>query len=122
SPLVRNGLRGVEDLDRPLLSRTLRVPDPVAAHLLGDMRIDPALGPVLAAPIDPVGELPGADVVAPPLNSGARLLYLRERSGGSGTALAVTGLHALGRSALVVDAERLRHLPERVPPLVAGGL
>ncbi|GLY94497.1 ATP-binding protein [Actinoplanes sp. NBRC 103695] len=122
SPLVRNGLLIVEDPDRPLLTRTLRVPDPVVSHLLGDMRIDPALGPVLAAPVDPVAELPGADVVARALTSGARLLYLRERSGGSGPALGVTGLHALGRSALMVDAERLDQQPELVRPLLREAL
>ena len=122
SPLVRNGLLVVEDPDRPLLSRTLRVPDPVVALLLGDLRVDPALGPVLTAPIDPVDDLPGAGVVARALTSGARLLYLRERSGGSGPALAVTGLHTLGRPALVVDAERLGHLPELVRPLLREAL
>ena len=35
-PLVRQGLVVVEDLERPMLTRGLRVPDRVIAHLLGD--------------------------------------------------------------------------------------
>ena len=36
APLVAGGLLVVEDGDRPFLTRALRVPDRVAAHLLGD--------------------------------------------------------------------------------------
>ena len=122
APLLRYGLLTVEESDRPLLSRTLRVPDPVVAHLLGGSRADPALAPVLAASVEPVPELPDADVVARALTSGARLLYLREKTGGSGPALAVTALHALGRPALVVDAERLDHQPDLVRPLLREAL
>ncbi|HKT05646.1 MAG TPA: ATP-binding protein, partial [Rugosimonospora sp.] len=39
-PLVSAGLLVVEEPDRPLLSRPLRVPDRVVAHLLGDDRPD----------------------------------------------------------------------------------
>ena len=35
-PLVSRGLVVVEDPERPFLSRGLRVPDRVGAHLLGD--------------------------------------------------------------------------------------
>ena len=42
-PLLRQGLVLVEDTDRPLLTRGLRVPDRVAAHLLGDDAPDAAL-------------------------------------------------------------------------------
>ena len=37
------GLLVVEDADRPFLTRALRVPDRVAAHLLGDATPDPAV-------------------------------------------------------------------------------
>ena len=36
APLVAGGLLLVEDTDRPFLTRSLRVPDRVTAHLLGD--------------------------------------------------------------------------------------
>ena len=42
-PLVAGGLLVVEDADRPFLTRSLRVPDRVAAHLLGDDTADPAV-------------------------------------------------------------------------------
>ena len=41
-PLVDIGLVLVEDPERPFLTRSLRVPDRVAAHLLGDRRPDAA--------------------------------------------------------------------------------
>jgi hypothetical protein len=37
------GLLIVEELDRPLLSRPLRIPDPVASRLLGSLAVDPLL-------------------------------------------------------------------------------
>ena len=46
-PLSRTGLVLVEDLDRPFLTRSLRVPDRVAAHLLGDDNPDDELVPLL---------------------------------------------------------------------------
>ena len=49
SALVGGGLVVIEDGDRPLLSRTLRVPDRVASHLLGDDRVDPVLTDVRLA-------------------------------------------------------------------------
>lgn len=58
SPLVRCGLVTVEDPERPLLSRSLRVPDRVGAHLLGDDRPDPLLADVVTLPGDPV-RMPG---------------------------------------------------------------
>ncbi|MGW1272973.1 hypothetical protein ACWD5A_30745, partial [Streptomyces sp. NPDC002491] len=46
-PLVAGGLLEVEDPERPFLSRELRVPDRVAAHLLGDGAPDPRTDAVL---------------------------------------------------------------------------
>ncbi|MFE3933330.1 ATP-binding protein, partial [Streptomyces goshikiensis] len=43
APLAAGGLLQVENLDRPLLSRSLRVPDRVSAYLLGDDRTDDGL-------------------------------------------------------------------------------
>ena len=43
APLAACGLLVVEDPERPFLSRSLRVPDRVAAHLLGDDTPDAAL-------------------------------------------------------------------------------
>lgn len=48
APLRHTGLLLAEDLDRPFLSRALRVPDRVTAHLLGDDTRDPRLADLLA--------------------------------------------------------------------------
>ncbi|MEN3309699.1 MAG: hypothetical protein V7603_5901 [Micromonosporaceae bacterium] len=107
APLRSAGLLLVEEPDRPFLSRTLRVPDRVLGHLLGDDRPDPALAPVLG-PDDPAEPLlPGVDRLGRAIGAGVRLAYLRERPGGSGLALGAAALHAAGRAALGVDAPRL---------------
>ncbi|MEU7181208.1 ATP-binding protein, partial [Streptomyces celluloflavus] len=43
APLVSGALIAVEDADRPLPGRALRVPERVVAHLLGDDALDPEL-------------------------------------------------------------------------------
>ncbi|MBO3746857.1 ATP-binding protein [Streptosporangiaceae bacterium NEAU-GS5] len=104
--LVACGLLVVEDLDRPLLSRTLRVPDRVSAHLLGDDRPDPALAEALEDG-RPSQNLPGADRLATALRNGIRLIHVRERPGASGRALGVAALHEVLPGALCADATRL---------------
>ncbi|GAA4587415.1 ATP-binding protein [Planotetraspora phitsanulokensis] len=109
------GLLVVEEPERPLLSRTLRVPDRVVAHLLGDDRPDTALAPVLSPATDTTPDvtgpaavtLPGAERLARAVRNGVRLIYLRERSGGGGRALAVAALSAAGAGALCADAALL---------------
>ncbi|HEY3006403.1 MAG TPA: ATP-binding protein [Kribbellaceae bacterium] len=100
-PLVDLGLVLVEDADRPFLTRSLRVPDRVAAHLLGDDLPDPALVPMLddvVAYRTALGEDLGRV-----LRSGVRLVHLREQESGTGAAIAGAALAAAGRSALAVD-------------------
>ncbi|HVF05766.1 MAG TPA: hypothetical protein VNA20_13070, partial [Frankiaceae bacterium] len=84
APLVAGGLLVVEDVERPLLSRGLRVPDRVTAYLLGDDRPDPALAEVTGGPPPPL-DLPGGPL-ARALAAGVRLAYLRETAGGGGQA------------------------------------
>ncbi|MDL5156578.1 ATP-binding protein [Actinomycetospora termitidis] len=108
APLVAGGLVVIDDAERPFLSRALRVPDRVTAHLLGDDRPDPALLDVLVAP-PPVGHLPlpGDEALAGALDRGACLVYLREQPGASGSLLGATALERVGRPVLTVDATRL---------------
>lgn len=106
SPLVRCGLITVEDQERPLLSRSLRVPDRVGAHLLGDDRPDPSLTDFVTLPADPV-PMPGADRLARGVERGVRLVYLREHPGGGAAELATAALAQAGFPALLVDAARL---------------
>jgi hypothetical protein len=104
-PLVAGGLVVVEDLERPFLTRSLRVPDRVAAHLLGHDRPDPALAAIMVAPPD--GDFDGAETLGRALGTGARLAYLRERPGGSGAAIGAAALAIAGRAAVVLDLDRL---------------
>ncbi|GFN07314.1 hypothetical protein Smic_58700 [Streptomyces microflavus] len=50
APLVAGGLLEIGDPERPLLSRTLRVPDRVTAHLLGDDETDGRLRGLVHVP------------------------------------------------------------------------
>ncbi|MFF8432621.1 AAA family ATPase [Streptomyces bacillaris] len=110
APLRSGGLLLVEDLDRPFLSRALRVPDRVAAHLLGDDTPDPRLAELLAPwqAVRGVGDpVPLAGVLA----DGVPLAYLSEDQGGAGTALAASALSLAGREVLGLDLARLAEDP-----------
>ncbi|MEV6074431.1 ATP-binding protein [Streptomyces sp. NPDC052069] len=110
SPLREGRLLLVEDLDRPFLSRALRVPDRVTAHLLGDDTPDPRLADLLAPwhAIPGVGDpVPLAGVLA----DGVPLAYLSEDQGGAGTALAASALTRAGRGVLGLDLARLAEDP-----------
>ncbi|WP_412542445.1 ATP-binding protein [Longispora sp. K20-0274] len=108
APLLAAGLLVVEEADRPLLSRPLRVPDRVVAHLLGGDLHGPALTGLLAdaRPEPLLTARPDAARLGRALSGGATLVYLREHGGGSGQALGVAALAAAGRAALAVDAAR----------------
>ncbi|MGO7557721.1 hypothetical protein, partial [Rhizobium johnstonii] len=49
--LVRAGLVEVDDPERPFLTRALRVPDRVTAHLLGGDTPEPAVADLLVAAV-----------------------------------------------------------------------
>jgi hypothetical protein len=104
-PLLRHGLLVVEDRDRPLLTRGLRVPDRVTAHLLGDDALDPGLGSLVETV--PPYATPLAGQLTRALGSGVTLGHIRERSPGTGAAVAVAALSGLGREAVTVDLRRL---------------
>jgi hypothetical protein len=100
--LVENGLVLVEDGERPLLGRALRVPDRVTAHLLGSSAPDDALIGVLQE-VEPY-RTPLAQRLAAAVSSGVTLTHVRERDGGgTGTATAVAALAAAGLPAVVAD-------------------
>ena len=105
APLVAGRLLLVEDVDRPSLTRPLRVPDRVAAHLLGDDSPDPAIEALLASSV-PV-DVDEVEVVARGLAAGQSLVYVRERPGASGRSLGWTAMARLGRPAIALDLGRL---------------
>ncbi|MFI9269974.1 ATP-binding protein [Kitasatospora sp. NPDC052896] len=119
APLVAGGLLVVEEGDRPVLTRTLRVPDRITAHLLGDDAPDPALRGLLATPT----HTPTATArsLAQAVESGVHLAYLREQPGGSAAATAATALELAQRPAVCLDLAALvaRPHPEDLLPTAA---
>ncbi len=111
SPLVAGRLMVVDDPDRPLLSRALRVPDRVVAHLLGDDRPDPALADILA-PLPPAVSADSGGTLVRGLTGGVGLLYLRERSGAGAAALACAAARSVGRRPFVLDLRWLADRPQ----------
>ena len=105
APLIDRALVQVEDADRPFLTRALRVPDRVAAHLLGDDAADPALVGLLTDPVPFEGEQ--SVRLARALSAGQRLIYVREAGIGIGPSVAAAALRAIGRPVLGVDLGRL---------------
>jgi len=115
-PLVESGIVTVDDGDRPFLTRSLRVTDRVAAHLLGGDTPDPSVADLLVDTVPVV--LPDDGGLGRLVTDGADeplLAYVVEEAGASGRSFAAAALAAAGRSSLVADLERL----EREPP-VAG--
>jgi hypothetical protein len=105
APLVAGGLLLVEDTDRPSLTRALRVPDRVTAHLLGDDSPDQVVEALLTTSVDVPGD--EVEAMARGIGAGVRLVYVRERPGASGHALARSGFARIGRSTLGLDLGRL---------------
>ncbi|MER5410786.1 ATP-binding protein [Streptomyces sp. NPDC002769] len=104
APLSALGLVVVEEPERPFLSRSLRVPDRLIAHLLGDENLDAALSghvrrlraPVRGERYDEGFLLRLADrLTRVPLP-----VYLREHRAGDGLACAAAALHRSGRESL----------------------
>ncbi|MFM9595925.1 ATP-binding protein [Streptomyces scabiei] len=131
APLCALGLLTVEEPERPFLGRELRVPDRLAAHLLGDDTMDAALvGHV--RPLPPSASSAGAGAPAAASSFGedggfterlaGRLaaapvtVHLRERREGDGlvrasAALAAAGVAALHFTPPAADDEAARLLP-----------
>jgi len=118
-PLVAHALVLVEDNDRPFLTRALRVPDRVTAHLLGDRGPDPVIAPLLQQVEGYASPLSARVGVA--LAAGARVAHVREREAGTGVATAVAALGSIGRDALVVDLALLARDPDPVGAVVLCG-
>src|SRR5438128_10034381 len=110
APLVDEYLVQVEENERPVLTRPLRVPGRVAAHLLGS-DIPDAVVAALAYDCEQAMPNDAATLVRWMRDSeggGSRLAYIRERPGASGAALASSAFAQVGRPTLALDLERLR--------------
>jgi hypothetical protein len=123
APLSALGLLTVEEPERPFLSRSLRVPDRLVAHLLGDDTPDAALDGhirVLPEPAQPQAADEDAEFTTFVHRLAARLAagspvtaYLRERREGDGPACAAAALRVAGLEALHFSGP-----PDRVPELL----
>ncbi|MCB5168482.1 AAA family ATPase [Streptomyces bambusae] len=124
-PLLRGGLLIVEEAERPFLGRSLRVPDRVAGHLLGDDAADPALMDVLRwADGKPLPEAVAGDLPARlgrALVNASSPVYLREPAGGAARELAADALAATGRGALLLDLGRLAGRTDAAALVAAAG-
>jgi len=104
-PLVGHALVIVEDTERPFLTRALRVPDRVTAHLLGDGSPDAALHDALfeATPYDTAL----ADDLARAIAGGVQLTYVREHKIRTGASIAAAALAQIARPVVSVDLSRV---------------
>ncbi|MEO5680408.1 MAG: AAA family ATPase, partial [Acidimicrobiales bacterium] len=107
-PMVDGGLLVLEEADRPFLTRSLRVPDRVTAHLLGGDEPDVGLLHCLAdLPPLPARAGPGEVAVGRALRHGASLVHLHEKPGAASRMAAVVALREAGLGAVVLDLHRL---------------
>jgi hypothetical protein len=104
-PLCAHALLIVEERERPFLTRSLRVPDRVAGHLLGDDTPDPLVESVAATYAE--AEVGDVELLERALRFGARLVYIREPPGGAGLSLATAALARLAMPALALDLARV---------------
>jgi hypothetical protein len=102
SPLLSGQLLFIEDCDRPFLSRALRVPDRVVAHLLGSDEPDPSLLPVLA-PAVPGGR--GTELIAAAFRGGTSLVYVREGVHSAAKSFVAASLEQAGTPGVFVDLD-----------------
>ncbi|MFH8981212.1 ATP-binding protein [Streptomyces varsoviensis] len=130
APLVAGGLLTIEDEDRPLPGRALRVPERVVAHLLGDDALDgelSAAGVRLAEAAGAGLSGPGTDGpesgsftarLAALASAGPLAVHLRERRPGTAAEPAAEALAAAGLPVLRYDPERAGQDAARVAPLL----
>jgi hypothetical protein len=102
---VAAGLVLVEEPERPFLTRSLRVPDRVTGHLLGDDRPEPRVESIVIE-VDAV-DGPSVDRLTRSLAADTRLAYVRERSGTAGRAFAEAAVRRAGLIVLGVDLTRI---------------
>jgi winged helix domain-containing protein/ATPase family protein associated with various cellular activities (AAA) len=107
APLIDECLVLVEEGERPVLTRSVRVPDRVTAHLLGSDVPDAVVAGLSYECATAMPEQAAA-LVRWMSDRGSRLAYVRERPGASGAGLSASAFEQVGRPTLALDLERLR--------------
>ncbi|MER6728598.1 ATP-binding protein, partial [Streptomyces rochei] len=124
APLLGLGLLEVEEPERPFLTRSLRVPDRLAGHLLGDDAPDAALLGRLHPMPEPLPADPAAEEfahrLAARLLAGPHTVHLRERREGDGLAAVAAALRLAGLDALHCP-DPGDHVPELLREARLGG-
>src|SRR5690606_9280218 len=114
--LVDAGLVEVDGDDRPFLTRALRVPDRVTAHLLGGDTPDLVVADLIVTPVDVevgddgvLGRLGALATEHDDDATGDRppLVYVIEPAGASGRSYAAAALARADGATLVADLDRL---------------
>jgi hypothetical protein len=103
-PLVAAGLVEVEDPDRPFLTRGLRVPDRVTAHVLGVDEPDVAIAFALVD-AGPTGE-PSFEPLTNAIAGSDAFVYVHDREA-TGVHTAVDAAETAGVPSVVVDLDRV---------------
>ncbi|MGW5501802.1 ATP-binding protein [Streptomyces rochei] len=124
APLLGLGLLEVEEPERPFLTRSLRVPDRLTGHLLGDDAPDAALLGRLHPMPEPLPADPAAEEfahrLAARLLAGPHTVHLRERREGDGLAAVAAALRLAGLDALHCP-DPGDHVPELLREARLGG-
>ncbi|WP_035858012.1 ATP-binding protein [Cryptosporangium arvum] len=123
APLRAGGLLTLEDDDRPLPGRSLRVPERVVAHLLGDDHtLDEEL--VGSARLVPVPSVPPVSTLVGLPSAGPLLVHVRaaRADASDGADAAVDAITATGRPALIVRPEARLSSAVREARLRGAGL
>lgn len=104
--LISAGLLVIDDADRPVLTRSLRVPDRITAHVLGADVVDPSLLDVVDS-TNLLAAVGRSAALERSLQQGLWPVYVHEAGVASGVATAVSSVAELGGTTLVVDLSRL---------------
>ena len=116
-PLIQSGLVVVEEAERPFLTRSLRVPDRVVAHLLGDDSPDRSLA-ALTTPVLAWDPGNAADL-AKALRQGHHC-FVHESADGLGRSAAAAAFVALQMPVLALDLCRLGEADPKEIATLAG--
>lgn len=104
SPLLENQILMLDDATCPFLTRSLRVPDRVTSHLLGDDTCDPGLTDITCQPRP--HECAIAAQLASSLGQLVQLVYLRDRGRRSAAGAAAAAVLGSRRPVLGLDLSR----------------